>query len=110
MPGAEVIELLVSWAVTTAMAFAVVIFDERRMSEERLERAWPTSTRAVALVYLGVFALPFHFARTRGSFRSLRGVFGIVYGFLMGIVVALVIGVAAGLVDGAVAWALGVKD
>jgi hypothetical protein len=110
VPGAEVIEILVSWTVTTAMTFAVVIFDERRMSEERLERAWPTSTRAVAIVYLGILALPFHFARTRGSVGSVRGLLGIPLGLIMGVVVALVIGVIAGLLDSVVAWALGVPE
>ncbi len=69
----DVLEILVSWAVTTAFMFAVVILDERRMDQRddpRLERAWPPSSRASAIVGFGVLALPLHFLRTR---RSLVG-------------------------------------
>ena len=69
----DVLEILVSWAVTTAFMFAVVIIDERRMDrrdDPRLERAWPPSSRASAIVGFGVLALPLHFLRTR---RSLLG-------------------------------------
>ncbi len=69
----DVLEILVSWAVTTAFMFAVVILDERRMDvrdDPRLERAWPPSSRASAIVGFGVLALPLHFLRTR---RSLVG-------------------------------------
>jgi hypothetical protein len=64
----EVVELTLSWALTTAWAFAVVIGDERDLDEEQLARAWPRSSRAAALVGLGILAVPFHFARTRGAF------------------------------------------
>ncbi len=51
----------------------VVRFDERRLSEEQLERAWPPSSRDNALIGLsflgapliGLFAVWFHFCRTR---------------------------------------------
>lgn len=59
---------MISWAVTTTLLFLIVLTDERRMSEERLEEAWPPATRTLVLVWLGLLALPFHFARTRGRF------------------------------------------
>ena len=57
----EVLELVASWVVTTALSFVVVLFDERRMGEARLERAWPRASRDAALVLLGILAVPFHF-------------------------------------------------
>jgi hypothetical protein len=67
----DVLEILVSWAVSTAFMFAIVIMDERRMDrrdDPRLERAWPPSSRASAIVGFGIVALPLHFLRTRRSF------------------------------------------
>jgi hypothetical protein len=67
----DVLEILVSWAVSTAFMFAVVMLDERRMDlrdDPRLERAWPPSSRASAIIGFGVIALPLHFLRTRRSF------------------------------------------
>jgi hypothetical protein len=98
----EVVELVVSWAVTTALLFLVVIVDERRMTEQRRERAWPASSRDAAIVAFGLFALPVHFARTRGDFRSARGVFERVLGMGLGIVLAGLVTAA----DGLVIWAL----
>lgn len=110
MPGAQVIELLASWIVTNALTFAVVIFDERRMTEERLERAWPASSRDAAIVGFGLIALPIHFARTRGSFRSARGVLGIVLGLALGVIAAVVVAVVASVVLTGVYAALGLPS
>lgn len=110
MPGAQVIELVLSWVVTSTLTFGVVIFDERRLSEERLERAWPPASRDLLLVYFGVLAIPFHFARTRGTWTSARGIRGRVLGFGAGIVVAAVVVLASGLLITALAWALGLPD
>lgn len=90
------IELLLSWVVTTALLFVIVIVDERRMPEERLERAWPPSSRDAAIVALGVLALPFHFARTRGRFftvsprEHLRWWLGFAMGLAFAVLVSLV--------------------
>ena len=81
----QALEILLSWAVTTALLFLVVLTDERRMSEERLENAWPPASRDLFLVWLGVLALPFHFARTRGRFLSIRQHLGWWKGFAMGL-------------------------
>jgi hypothetical protein len=69
----DVLEILVSWVVSTSFLFAVIILDERRMDrrdDPRLERAWPPSSRASAIIGFGVLALPLHFLRTR---RNLIG-------------------------------------
>jgi hypothetical protein len=68
----EVVELLVTWAVTTAWAFAIVIGDEKDLDEEELGNAWPPSSRAIAIVGISWLVLPLHFARTRGGWRSFR--------------------------------------
>jgi len=87
------VELLLSWAVTTLLLFVVVLTDEKRLSEERLEDAWPVATRTLLLVWLGVIALPFHFARTRGRFFTLspRRFLGWWKGFAMGIAAGIVV-------------------
>jgi hypothetical protein len=87
-----------SWAVTTALTFVVVRADERFMREERLERAWPPASRDAAIVAFGPLALPIHFARTRGHFRSVRGVLGIPLGLIMGFAALVVVAFASQLV------------
>ncbi|MBS2015791.1 MAG: hypothetical protein JST00_23085 [Deltaproteobacteria bacterium] len=69
----EVVVMVVSLLVLMAGSSAVVRFDERRLDEEQLERAWPPSSRDNALIGLsflgapliGLFAVWFHFFRTR---------------------------------------------
>ena len=107
-PGAQVIELVVSWVVTTTLTFLVVLFDERRMSEERLERAWPTASRNWHIVYFGVLSLPFHFAKTRGTWTSVRGVFGRIAVFALGLVVGFVVALASGFIVMGIDWLLGI--
>jgi len=80
-----VIELLLSWVLTTALSFAVVLFDERRASEERLERAWKPASRDAALVAFGVLAVPLHFVRTRGSWTTGRGLLAKLGGLALGL-------------------------
>lgn len=96
----QALELLLSWAVTTALLFLVVLTDEKRMSDERLEDAWPVASRNLFIVWLGILALPFHFARTRGRFftldprRHLR--------WWMGLAMGLGAAILVGLIDAAV--------
>ena len=101
------LELLLSWSVTTALLFAVVLVDERRLDDERLARAWPPASRDAALVAFGVLALPIHFARTRGDLRSARGAVGVVLGLLLGCVVTALVVVASGVVLEGLALVLG---
>jgi hypothetical protein len=92
-----------------AGSFAVVLLDERFLSEERLERAWLPSSRTVALVVFGPIVLPLHFARTRGHLRSLRGVLGYPLGFALGVVATFLVLFVAELALEGLAWALGVS-
>lgn len=94
----EIAELLVSWAVTTALSFAVVIAHERVMGEERLERAWPPASRDAAIVAFGSLALPFHFAKTLGHLRSPAGALWILLGLAAGLVAAFLVLLASGAV------------
>jgi hypothetical protein len=92
---AEVAGMVISWALTTAALFAIVLFDERRMRPEHLERAWPPSSRNAALVVFGVLAIPIHFIRTR---RSLAGVALGIGAFALCIAFSLLVDVALDLV------------
>jgi hypothetical protein len=77
------------------------------MSEERLENAWPVASRNLFLVWLGILALPFHFARTRGRFFSVRGHLRWWGGFLLGLIVAVLVALVDAAVMTAFAWAAG---
>lgn len=68
------------------------------MSEERLERAWPPASRDAAIVAFGLLALPFHFAKTLGHWRSVGGVALRILGFKVGLGVAVLVAIASGLV------------
>jgi hypothetical protein len=69
----EVVILVVSAATLITLSSLLVRFDERRASEERLERCWPPAGRDNALIGLGMLLSPlvpllavwFHFFRTR---------------------------------------------
>jgi hypothetical protein len=103
----QALEILLSWAITTALLFLVVLTDEKRMSEERLEEAWPVASRDLFLVWLGILALPFHFARTRGRFFSVRRHLGWWKGFAMGLAVAFLVGLIDTAIMTAFAYAAG---
>lgn len=103
----QALEILLSWAVTTTLLFLVVLTDEKRMSEERLENAWPVASRNLFIVWLGILALPFHFARTRGRFFSLRQHLGWWKGLGMGLIAAVVVGLIDVAVVTAFAYAAG---
>jgi hypothetical protein len=105
----QALEILLSWGVTTALLFLVVLTDEKRMSEERLENAWPIASRNLFLVWLGILALPFHFARTRGRFFTLDPLrhLGWWKGFVMGITAAVVVGLIDAAIMTAFAYAAG---
>lgn len=105
----QAVEILLSWAVTTTLLFLVVLTDEKRMSEERLENAWPVASRDLFIVWLGILALPFHFARTRGRFFTLRlrRHLGWWKGLAMGLVAAVVVGLVDAAIMTAFAYAAG---
>ena len=105
----QALEILLSWGVTTALLFLVVLTDEKRMSEERLENAWPVASRDLFLVWLGVLALPFHFARTRGRFFTLDPIRHLRWwmGFGMGLAAAIIVTLIDAAVVTAFAYAAG---
>lgn len=70
---AEVLDLLLSWIATTVACFYVVMRDERRLPPELLERAWPSASRAAAIVAFWQIAVWVHFWKTRRY--GLRGFF-----------------------------------
>ena len=106
--------LIASLAVLVTASVLVVRFDERRLSDERLERAWPAPSRDNALIGLallgapivGLFAVWFHFFRTRS--RALWPPWRwSVLGFLLGLVAVLAIMIANAVVVLGLAYALG---
>lgn len=66
----DVAEIVVPWALVTLALFVLLDRDEARLPLRDLDRAWPPATRALALVYFGILAVPVHFWRTR---RTVRG-------------------------------------
>ena len=80
----EVVQFVLAWLVGTSVSFALVIADERRLSEARLERAWPPVSRNAAIFIFGPLAVPIHFVRTR------RSIAGVLLGIAALAVVALV--------------------
>ena len=80
----EVLSYVTQFAFTTWAVFFIVVRDERGLPPKQLERAWPPTSRNLALVVLGVFALPFHYARTR------RSVLGFTIGLGLGVAVTAV--------------------
>ena len=62
----EVLELVASAVFLYGIIYVVIRFDERRLSPKQLERAWPASSRDVAVLYFSLIALFLHFPRTRG--------------------------------------------
>jgi hypothetical protein len=80
----EIVELFVPWLVSICLLFALLEWDESRLTPEQLEHAWPPASLRIAVVYFSVLALPVHFGRTR------RTALGVVQGVLWG---ALILGV-----------------
>jgi len=99
----ELLQVVVSWALTLPSVAAIIVVDERRLRGEELARAWPAQSRDAAIFglwNLGVHPLCvlMHFIRTR------RGFAGVDLGlFWLGAVVAVDIGAQLG-VAAAVGW------
>jgi peptidoglycan/LPS O-acetylase OafA/YrhL len=77
----DVAEILVPWAMVTLTLFALLDWDESLLTTEQIERAWPPSTRTLAIVYFGILAVPVHFWRTRRTAQ------GALVGILAGVLV-----------------------
>ena len=71
----EVVIMIASATTLITLSSLVVRFDERRLGEDRLERAWPPAGRDNAIIGLGMLLSPlvpllavwFHFFRTRST-------------------------------------------
>jgi hypothetical protein len=66
----ELVELVISFTVGVVGSAVVIVLDERRLSGAELERAWPTTSRNVAIYAFSPICVFLHFVRTR---RDLRG-------------------------------------
>ncbi|MBX3186958.1 MAG: hypothetical protein KF819_08085 [Labilithrix sp.] len=109
----KVIILVVSIVVLITGSALAVRFDERRLDEERLERAWPPPSRDNAVIGLallgapivGLFAVWFHFFRTRSRALWPPWKWSPV-GFALGLAWVTAIMIANALVVLTLAWAL----
>jgi hypothetical protein len=66
----ELVEVIVSWAVTLPLVAALIVRDERGLSGRRRERGWPPVSRDACIYGLWLFgvhplALLVHFTKTR---------------------------------------------
>ena len=86
----DIAPLIASWAVALWLVFATLRWDEKRLTDAELARAWPPATRLAAGVYFGVICLPIHFWRTR------RTLWGLLQGLLWGAVISVL--------DEGIAW------
>jgi hypothetical protein len=66
----QVLEVALAMALNIALPALLVRWDERRLSDLGLSRAWNTASFWSAIVAFGPLAVPVHFMRTR---RSLLG-------------------------------------
>ena len=65
-PSSELIALVLQGTAGIVLPACIVKWDERRLTSERLQKAWPTASFWCAVVTFGIFCLPIHFVRTRG--------------------------------------------
>jgi NADH:ubiquinone oxidoreductase subunit 6 (subunit J) len=99
----EVIEIVVYAIALIVSTVLVLRYDDKKMTFEQRQRAWPPASRMAAIsfaVFCFPITLPVHFWRTR---RSLRGVaIGIVAGFMVVVISSLIGGLAGTLVEAVV--------
>ena len=94
----ETLLVALSLLLNALLPYWIVRFDLRRLSPERLARAWTHASFLSAVVAFGPFSLPIHFTKTR---RSLAG-FGLgvglaVLSFAVQAAVAALLSAALGL-------------
>jgi hypothetical protein len=63
----EVLLLALSFVLNAALPYLIVRYDLKRLSPERLARAWPDASVLSAIYAFGPLCLPVHFTRTRRS-------------------------------------------
>jgi hypothetical protein len=80
----EVLLYSLSFALGIAVPAVIVRRDVRRLTGERLARAWPDASLWSAVVVFGPLCLPIHFIRTRRSWTGLGlGAFWLVCAVLL---------------------------
>lgn len=95
----SVVLLSIELALGIFVPWWIVRRDLRKLSAERLGRAWNDASFWSAIVLFGPLCLPFHFTKTRRSAS----------GFLLGIAWTVAAFVAIGLVSSGVAAIFGVE-
>jgi protein-S-isoprenylcysteine O-methyltransferase Ste14 len=91
---AEFIDYVLSMFATLGLTYAILRFDEARLSEEQLERAWPPSSRNAAVLAFSPICLIVHFIKTRWSLIGVLLGLGAAL-FVVGINYLLTLGVDA---------------
>jgi hypothetical protein len=62
---------LALWILNIALPYLITRRDRRKLSEDRLARAWNTASWGSAVYFFGPFCLPAHFWITRRTARGL---------------------------------------
>jgi len=94
----EALVLAFSLLLNAALPFAIVKYDLRRLSEERLSRAWNEASFLSAVVVFGPLSVPVHFVKTRRSWAGLGLGLGLAAGAIL----------VAGAAVAGLGWVLGV--
>jgi hypothetical protein len=63
----EVLLLALSFVLNAALPYLIVRYDLKRLSADRLARAWPDASVLSAVYAFGPLCLPVHFTKTRRS-------------------------------------------
>ena len=82
----EVLLLALSFVLNAALPYLIVRYDLKRLSPERLARAWPDASVLSAVYAFGPLCLPVHFTKTRRSWLG--------FGLGLGVCAATVAGQA----------------
>jgi hypothetical protein len=90
-----VLAFLLPSVASSLLAWAFLTFDERRLPASSEADLFPPATRALAIVFLGLFAVPVHVFRTR---RGAKRLVHVVLAIAVVLGVLLVLGALAELV------------
>jgi hypothetical protein len=93
---ADAIVVILSFTLGIAIPAWIIRFDMRRLSGERLERAWPDVSLWASVVAFGPLCIPVHFWKTRRS----------ALGLLLGCAWCIAAWVALAAVTSGAAWIL----
>jgi hypothetical protein len=93
----EALILALSFVLNAALPYLIVKRDLKRLSAERLARAWPDASLLSAVFAFGPFSLPVHFAKTRRSWLGLG----------LGLAACAAVLLAQALLAAGLSWVLG---